>query len=164
MMKNNLPERVALGAAAGLVGTLAIQVLRTASQKWAPQTMPPVRQEPGSFMTRQAERFLPDAARRNITHQHEQAASKAMGIGYGLMFGAAYAALRPEGGSSWLDGALLGVATWAAGYLGWLPAAGLMSPVWEHSPAQAVAPVVRHAAYGVATVAAYDLLQHELVS
>jgi hypothetical protein len=41
---------------------------------------------------------------------------------------------RPRGGSALLDGALLDIASWAAGYLGWLPALGLMPPVWRQDP------------------------------
>jgi hypothetical protein len=42
--------RLILGAAGGFVGTLAIQALLTASQKWAPNTVPPLRQDPGEFI------------------------------------------------------------------------------------------------------------------
>ena len=55
--------------------------------------------------------------------------------------------------------AVLGVACWAAGYMGWLPALGLIPPVWQQEAPQAVAPVAEHVAYGMATVAAYDWLR-----
>ena len=61
-----------------------------------------------------------------------------------------------------LDGAALGVGCWAAGYLGWLPASGLSDPVWRQPTAAAIAPAVRHAAYGIATVAAYETLAEHL--
>ena len=43
-------QRLILGAAGGFIGTLAIQALLTASQKWLPNTVPPLRQGPGEFM------------------------------------------------------------------------------------------------------------------
>ncbi|HEX5443941.1 MAG TPA: hypothetical protein VFW87_08945 [Pirellulales bacterium] len=55
------------------------------------------------------------------------------------------------------DGLVLGMAAWTAGYLGWLPALGLMRPVWKQNLPQALAPVAEHAVYGVVTDAVYDL-------
>jgi hypothetical protein len=62
-----------------------------------------------------------------------------------------------------LDGLILGASAWAAGYLGWLPAMGLMRPVWRQNAPQAFAPAAEHAVYGMVTVAAYDWLQENLV-
>jgi len=49
-------QRIILGAAGGLIGTLAIQALLTASQKWLPNTVPPLRQDPGEFMVKRGGR------------------------------------------------------------------------------------------------------------
>ncbi|HTL17320.1 MAG TPA: hypothetical protein VL793_08790, partial [Patescibacteria group bacterium] len=57
------------------------------------------------------------------------------------------------------EGALLGLLTWAVGYLGWLPGAKLMPPVWKHQPKQIAMPIAEHALFGVATVAGYRWLQ-----
>jgi len=80
-------------------------------------------------------------------------------MGYGAAIGAAYATARPKGGSLLFDGVALGVAAWAAGYLGWLPATGLTPPVWKQNKAQAIAPPIRHALFGMVTVGVYDLLR-----
>jgi hypothetical protein len=64
------------------------------------------------------------------------------------------------GGDRFLTRAALG----AAGYLGWLPALGLMPPVWEQEAPQAVVPAAEHLVYGVVTVAAYNWLRARLES
>ncbi|HJT31311.1 MAG TPA: hypothetical protein VJ783_04625 [Pirellulales bacterium] len=152
-------KRIALGAAGGFAGTLALQTLLSASQKWLPSAAPPLREHPGDFMVEKAEEALPARARRALPRSIETAAAQALGMGYGLTFGGLYAALRPRGGSPLQEGLLLGAAAWAAGYLGWLPALGLMRPVWKQTVPQALGPIAEHAVYGVATVAAYDWLQ-----
>jgi hypothetical protein len=156
--------RIALGAAGGFAGTLVIQALLAAGKKYAPGTIPPLRQEPGAFMTKKVEAALPGAVRESIPAAVEAAAPRLLGAGYGVTFGALYAAVRPDGGSPWRDGAVLGVACWAAGYLGWLPALGLMPPLWRQTAAQVAGPVVEHVAYGVTTVAVYDWLHDRLAA
>jgi hypothetical protein len=157
--RNDILRRAALGAAGGLAGTLALQALMAATGRVLPQAQPSIREDPGQFMIDRAESLLPEPARERIPDAAEQAAAKALGIGYGLAFGALYGALRPAGGSPLIDGAVLGAACWAAGYLGWLPALGLMPPVWKQEPAQAIGPAAEHLVYGIATVGAYDWLR-----
>jgi len=154
---------VAIGAAAGLAGTFVMQALMAANKKLAPQTMPPIRRDPGEFMVEKAEEMVPYTAREKIPDAAETVAAKSLHMGYGATFGALYAAMRPEGGSVLLEGPVLGLLTWAAGYLGWLPASGLMPPVWQHKPGQALVPPVNHALFGMATVAAYDLLHDQIL-
>lgn len=164
-MSGNLDlfKQIALGATGGFVGTLALQSLLSASQKWLPRAAPPLRQHPGEFMIEKAAQALPRRVRGHIPKGAEKVAAQTLGVGYGLAFGALYAALRPRGGSPLLDGLALGAAAWAAGYLGWLPALGLMRPVWKQDAPQALAPAAEHAVYGMVTVASYDWLQDRLV-
>lgn len=159
MSGNNLLERVALGAIGGFVGTFAIQAMLAASKKWAPALLPPLREEPGQFMVETAEAALPDTVRDQVPEAVESAAARMLGIGYGVTFGALYGALRSESPSILSDGVVLGTVTWAAGYLGWLPALNLMPPVWKQSLPQAVAPVIEHAVYGVVAVAVSESLR-----
>jgi hypothetical protein len=158
MNTNDLVERVALGAAAGLVGTLGLQVVRTANQQLIPETMPPIRQDPGEFMVEKAEELLPDETRADISETAETAAAKSLAMGYGMTAGALYAALRPDSGNVFVDGVALGLSTWAVGYLGWLPASGLMPPVTEHTREQVALSAAQHALFGVATAALYQWL------
>lgn len=153
---------IALGAAAGVAGTMLMQGMLMATKKWLPQGLPPIRRDPGEHMVHQAERALPARMAESIPQAAETIAAKSLALGYGASFGAAYGALRTNGGSALIDGTLLGLASWMTGYIGWLPATGLMPPVWKHQPAQIAVPAVEHVVYGIATVAAYDLL-HQLV-
>ena len=59
-------------------------------------------------------------------------------------------------------GAVLGLVTWAVGYLGWLPATGLMPPVTQQEPARVAGPVATHLGYGIATAAAYQWLRRRV--
>ncbi len=163
-MPDNLDmiKQMALGAAGGLAGTLALQALLGASMKWLPSAAPPLRQHPGEFMVEKAEEALPQRLRDGIPKGVETAVAQGLGIGYGLAFGALYASLRPRGGSPWLDGVVLGTVAWAAGYLGWLPVLGLMPPIWKQEAPRVAAPVAEHAVYGMITVAAYDWLHEKL--
>lgn len=157
-----LLTRAALGAAGGFAGTLAIQALMGISRRWLPEALPPLREDPGEFMVRQAERALPESARERIPEAAETAAAGMLAMGYGLTFGALYAAIRPRGGSPLADGLALGAACWAAGYLGWLPALGLLPPIWRQRATEAVAPAAEHLVYGMTTVAAYDWLRRRV--
>jgi len=155
---------MAFGAVAGFAGTVVIQSLLMAHQKVSPQTMPPINRDPGEFMLSKAKAALPAKAQERVPHKVEAASAKLLGLGYGMTFGALYAVARPETKRSLLEGALLGLAAWAVGYLGWLPGAKLMRPVWKQNPAQVVLPVAEHALYGVATVAGYCWLQERTES
>ena len=160
---SNLLRRLALGAAGGFVGTLVIQSLLRASMKWLPSTVPPMRGDPGEFMVHKAEEALPDTVREHIPQAVETIAGKALGIGYGVAFGALYGAVRPRGGNVLTDGIVLGLTCWAAGYLGWLPAIEAMPPVWEQKPAQVLGPVVEHLAYGVVATETCTWLERQTV-
>jgi hypothetical protein len=161
-IRSDWRKRIMLGAAGGLVGTLAIQALLTARQKWLPHTAPPLRQEPGAFMVKTVEEALPDAMRQRIPQVVETGAARMLAVGYGLTFGSLYTLLRPQGGSPLVDGPILGVANWATGYLGWLPALRLMPPVWQQKAPQALAPIAEHTLYGIVTVAMYDWLRERV--
>jgi hypothetical protein len=152
-------QRAAAGAAAGFAGTFLIQGLVAASQKWAPQSLPPIKQDPGEFMVEKAEERLPEAAREKIPERLEKAAAQSLAFGYGTTFGALYGAARSETKSLFLEGSALGLAAWGAGYLGWLPATGLMPPVTKQQPEQIAGPILSHILFGIVTVGLYRVLR-----
>jgi hypothetical protein len=141
-------QRIALGAVAGAAGTMLMQAMLTTSGKFLPSSKPPIRKDPGEFMLDKVPVDVPEPVR--------PWAVKSMHLGYGMTSGAVYAALRARRGSPVFDGALLGLGVWAAGYLGWLPATGLMPGVHRQEPQQVAVPIVQHALFGVAVAAAYD--------
>jgi hypothetical protein len=161
-----LGQRLAAGAGAGLAGTMVILGLHTATDKIAPDANEPTRDDPGNFMTWQAERLLPDQARHRVPETLESLSAAGLHFGYGTTFGVLYGLVRPQGpataGSIVIEGSLLGLACWAVGYLGWLPATGLMAPVTRQKPAQVAGPIIQHIAYGIAAVAAFDWLRRKL--
>jgi uncharacterized membrane protein YagU involved in acid resistance len=110
-------------------------------------------------MTKQAERLLPSRVRQSIPDAVESAAGHSMHFGYGIFFALLYALVRGRTRSTIGEGSLLGLLAWAAGYFGWLPATGLMKPLWKQTPSQALLAPFTHAGYGIATVAAYDGLK-----
>jgi hypothetical protein len=109
-----------------------------------------------------AESFLPESARPSIPQNIETIAARLLAIGYGMAFGALYGLMQSnehkDNNHLIAEGAALGAGTWAAGYLGWLPASGAMPPVWKQEPGQAAAPVVEHTVYGIVTASAYEIL------
>lgn len=153
---------VLVGAAGGLIGTAALWAIDGAISKWLPQAQAPMRVDPGPYMVHQGHRLLPARTWGVIPDKAEKAGAAGLSFGYGATFGALYGALRPQGGCSVVDGIVLGIVCWAAGYLGWLPAAGIMPPVWKQKPAQVAGPIVEHALYGMAAVGAYDLIKEHV--
>lgn len=159
MPEQGVIERVARGAVAGFVGTLALYGAETASQWWLPQTMPPFRKDPGEFMVERVEAALPSAISERVPNVVELAAAKGLAVGYGLSVGMVYALVRPRGGSVLVDGLAFGLGVWTAGYLGWLSMLGFMPPLSEQNTAAVISPALRHVLFGVVTVAAYRWLQ-----
>ena len=104
---------------------------------------------------------LPAARRAQVPPQAKAAAEKGLQLGYGATFGMLYGLAAREG-SPLLAGAVLGLVTWAVGYLGWLPATGLMPPVTRQEPARVAGPIATHLGYGIATAAAYQWLRRHV--
>lgn len=125
---------------------MVLHQVMTATAKLIPDSKPPMKQDPGKFM----------AAKANVPQSLEAVAVKALQVGYGVSAGALYGAMRNRISSPILEGALLGLAVWAVGYLGWLPAADLMPPVTQHSARQIAVPIANHIVFGVAVATAFD--------
>lgn len=155
-IKADYGVRVGLGAAAGLAGTCVMIAMRTFDEHYAPKTIAKVKQDPGQFMVKQAERLtgsLPQAI--------EQSAAMATHTGYGTFFGVLYGMWRGRGRqrTALRDGIVLGTAVYLAGQLGWLPAIGLAKPVWKDSFPEIGGELLRHIAFGIATAATFGLIE-----
>jgi hypothetical protein len=147
MKHDSLLLRLVRGAGAGIAGTFAIQNAMKAQRKLLPATTPPMRQDPADFMLEHMPIEIPEKA--------EPLAKKAMQLGYGITFGTLYGARRKHPRNVMLEGTLLGLGTWAIGYLGWLPKTGLLPSPKEQTPAQISGPIATHLVFGIATVGAY---------
>lgn len=147
----NTIKRLALGAAAGVAGTFVMQGLLESGKKLIPEGTPPMKMDPGEFMVRKAKAVLP------LPPALEGAAVNALRLGYGTTAGLIWA-LLPHSRWRVAEGAALGLAVWAAGYLGWLPAAKLLPPINEQTPKQIAVPVIEHALFGVAVAKAFEAM------
>jgi hypothetical protein len=158
-MRDGIGKNILFGAAAGLAGTTLIQGMMKASAKFAPETLPPMKEDPGMFMVKKVEKVLPIKARAKISEKTESVISKLLSFGYGTTAAVLYNAIPRRARRLFVDGAALGGLTWAAGYLGWLPAADLIPPVKEHQPKQIAGSVGSHILFGIAAIAVFEFLR-----
>jgi uncharacterized membrane protein YagU involved in acid resistance len=80
------------------------------------------------------------------------AATAAGHFGYGGAAGALYPyASRVLPGPTLVRGALFGVGLWAAGYLGWVPATGILPPATRETAGRNAMNIAAHVVWGVAT-------------
>jgi uncharacterized membrane protein YagU involved in acid resistance len=79
---------------------------------------------------------------------------------YGAATGTAYGVLprptQPARGA--IQGAVYGLAVWAAGYLGWLPAAGILPPATRQPARRNVSLILSHLVWGATTAVIFDQL------
>lgn len=160
-MRDGFGKNLLFGTAAGLAGTALIQGMMKASERLAPGSLPPMKEDPGKFMVKKIEKVLPGKAREKITEKAESIASTVLSFGYGTTAAVIYNAVPRRARRLFLDGAALGGLTWAAGYLGWLPAMKLTPPVKEHEPKQIAAEVGSHILFGIAAIAVFELLREK---
>ena len=149
-----LLESVASGAASGAAGTLALHMTHEASYKYAPGSLPPMYEEPGHYMVRNAASLLGARARTRVTQSAEDRAATVLSFAYGALWPSLWLARRGRRAGI-LDGAVLGVAVWCVGYLGWLPRLRLSPPVQQQTATQVFNNIAQHAMYGVLTVTAW---------
>jgi hypothetical protein len=148
----NITQKLALGAAAGVAATFVMQGMLEGGGKLIPDGVPPIKSDPGQFMIDKAKAVIP------IPPKIEPLAAKSLHLGYGITAGVLWA-LLPHSRWKTLEGALLGLGVWAAGYLGWLPATKLMPPITQQTAKQIAVPVVEHAIFGVAVAKAFEAME-----
>ncbi len=157
-MRNGKKHTVAVsvgGIMGGLLGTAAIEkAMGLAPRLPEPLRMPELKADPAEYVVSKVEEVsggpLPPAT-------HARAAKASHWI-YGLAWAGALAGLaRPLRMHRVLNAALagagLGALVWAAGYVGWLPAAGLTKPVTRQEPRKLLASLAGHVLYGVLAAA-----------
>jgi len=71
-------------------------------------------------------------------------------FGYGAAGGSAYSMAARPAKRGPLTGSLFGLAVWAAGYEGWVPALGVLPPAHRDRRARAVTILLAHLVYGAA--------------
>jgi len=148
---------VAAALAGGALGTFLMQRMLKVAPKLPESLKPPEASgDPGHFMVDKAERLIG----RRLPAGAEDALAKSLQWAYGMTFPIALGLLaerigRRRIGRVLAAGAAMGALTWAVGYLGWLPATGLVRPIHRQKPTRTASALVSHLAYG--TVAAVPL-------
>ena len=135
------------GAIGGLAGTVVMSAAMAASRLTGTMRgeVPP-RKVGGNF-----EEAV--GIRDDLSREEFEASWVAQHLAYGTAGGVAYALLERKFGSPRPEvaGPLFGVALWAFGYAGWLPAAGLYPAPTEDKPGRMGPMILHHLVYGATT-------------
>ena len=149
-------NRILLGALAGLAATAPM----TLAMKLMHEQLP--REEQYPLPPRQVTEGMAEKAGVNehLDEEEREAATWMSHFAYGTACGALYGALSGERVDSHplLAGVGFGMAVWAGSYLGWLPAAGIISPATEHPPRRTALMIAAHAVWGATTAVALSSL------
>jgi hypothetical protein len=149
-------NRILLGALAGLAATAPM----TLAMKLMHEQLP--REEQYPLPPRQVAEGLAEKAGVNehLDEEEREAATWVSHFAYGAACGALYGAV--SGGKTderpLLAGAGFGLAVWAGSYLGWLPAAGILSPATEHPARRNALMIAAHVVWGATTGVALERL------
>ena len=151
-------NRILLGALAGLAATapmtLAMKLMHASLPRHEQYPLPP----------RQVTEGMAEKAGVNehLDEEERAAATWVSHFAYGTACGALYGALSE--GLDTLDvppalaGVGFGLAVWAGSYLGWLPAAGIISPATEHPPRRNALMIAAHVVWGATAGLTLDML------
>jgi hypothetical protein len=149
-------NRILLGALAGLAATAPM----TLAMKLMHEQLP--REERYPLPPRQVTEGLAEKAGVNgqLDEEEREAATWVSHFAYGAACGALYGAVSGEkiDGHPLLAGVGFGLAVWAGSYLGWLPAAGVLSPATEHPARRNALMIAAHAVWGATTGVALERL------
>lgn len=152
-------NRILLGAVAGLVATAPM----TLAMKLMHEQLP--REERYPLPPRQVTEGMAEKAGVNeqLDEEGREAATWASHFAYGAACGALYGALSGEraDGRPALAGVGFGVAVWAASYLGWLPAAGIIAPATDHPARRNALMIAAHVVWGATTGVALDKMSED---
>ncbi|MFL6337258.1 MAG: DUF6789 family protein [Pyrinomonadaceae bacterium] len=149
-------KRILLGALAGLAATGPM----TLAMKLMHEQLP--REEQYPLPPRQVTEGLAEKAgvNRHLDEDEREAATWVSHFAYGAACGALYGAVSGErlDKQALLAGMGFGVAVWAGSYLGWLPAAGIISPATEHPARRNALMIAAHAVWGACVGGALERL------
>ena len=142
-------NRILLGAVAGLAATVPM----TLAMKLMHEQLP--REERYPLPPRQVTEGVAEKAGVNerLDEDERRAATWASHFAYGTACGALYGAVsgRKIDGHPLPAGVGFGLAVWAGSYLGWLPAAGVLSPATEHPARRNALMIAAHVVWGATT-------------
>ncbi len=142
-------NRILLGALAGLAATGPM----TLAMKLMHEQLP--REERYPLPPRQVTEGLAEKAGlgEQLDEDEREKATWLSHFAYGAACGALYGAVSGERVDErpLLAGVGFGLAVWAGSYLGWLPAAGVLSSATEHPPRRNALMIAAHVVWGATT-------------
>ena len=134
------------GALAGTVATVPMTISRALLRRflpwWQQAPLPP---------HKVTSETLDAAGMQQIEEQHHNKATLAGHFGYGAVTGTLYPLVAKLPLPTMLKSMLYGVGVWAASYMGWLPAAGLLKAASKRPMARNALMVAAHAVWGLVT-------------
>lgn len=152
-------NRVLLGALAGLAATAPM----TLAMKLMHEQLP--REEQYPLPPRQVTEGMAEkvGVNEDLDEEERKAATWVSHFAYGAACGALYGALSGgrAAGHPALAGVGFGVAVWAGSYLGWLPAAGILSPATEHPARRNALMIAAHVVWGATAGVVLERLSEE---
>ena len=135
-----LATRLLLGGIAGFVATLPMTVAMRALHRRLPEE----ERYPGT-----PRELIDSVGGEDLPEQPAVDLTIAAHFLYGAATGSLVAAAAPR--PTLATGAAAGTAIWAASYLGWIPAAGLLRPATSHPPRRNAMMIAAHLVWGTST-------------
>lgn len=153
------------GAVGGLLGMIFLRGATRVAAAKLPEPWHPTRagRSPGEYVVGRAEL----AMRRPLPLKWHGRATAASGFVYGGAWGAALGVLAPVLGvrsvsGVALAGAALGATVWAVGYVGWMPATGLVPPIHRQGATHVTTSFGAHVGFGLVTALVMHALDRAL--
>jgi hypothetical protein len=158
-MKKTLLEAAA-GIAGGLLGTLLLQQLTRLGGKLPSRFQPRMHRDPADVALGGAERL----ARRRLDEQRRKRIKPFLPFVYGvsgpLVLGLTARRLgRGSFARVVAAGTAMGAIVWAAGHLGWMPAAGVMPPIHRQRVEATAQSLLGHTLYGAVSALPVALVE-----
>jgi hypothetical protein len=140
------------GVLGGFLGTAAIEKATGLARKLPePLHMPSMTEDPGQRVVARVEEVRGGPLTPVVHARAARAAHWVYGLGWAASLTVLARPLRMDRMlNAVLAGASLGAVTWAAGYLGWLPATAITRPVTREHPAKTGLSLAMHIVYGIA--------------
>ena len=140
-------NKVVAGAGAGFFATVPMTATMLLLRRLAPET----RHAPLPPETVTAQAAADAHVRDDLGEEGLRAATVAGHFAYGAAAGALYAPIAGRTPRPVATGVAFGLAMWAVGYLGWVPAIGLMPSATEQPAARNGVMIAAHVVWGATT-------------
>jgi hypothetical protein len=139
------------GALGGLAGTIFVQAMKKLDPKLPePLRAPEMKGDPFELVLSSAEKKLGARLPEDAHGRTVGGLPWAYGAGWGAGLGLVSPLLGVRSfGKAAFAGAVMGAACWTAGFVGWMPAAGLVEPIQRQGLSHASASLGGHVVFGV---------------